>query len=360
MAKILLFSDIHIHNHKKSYERLEDCIKAFEWVFDVARQNNIKSIIFGGDLLHERQKIDSCVYQSIYNVLKKNQDFDLYLLLGNHDIWFNEKTDVSGVYPFESLRGVRVIGKPETIQIEDSLWDFLPFTHDPVESLSKFNLKNIDKRFLVGHISIDGAVLNSGGQISDVIVEHDGEMVKVSEQLFANYKYSFFGHYHKAQKLGKNVEYIGSPLELSFGESGEEKHLIVFDTNTSKKEYVVNNFSPKHIYVYQDEINDIKKEEINNNFICVLSEDLSTSDAKEKVDFIKENFLPQSLQFKKFVSKKSQKEDKKKIDEIKFVINDDNKMIEKYIEQYNTKNLKPDILKEIGSKILEKASSIDK
>lgn len=360
MAKILLFSDIHIHNHKKSYERLQDCIKAFEWVFNTARENGIKSIIFGGDLLHERQKIDSCVYQSIYNVLKNNSDFDLYLLLGNHDIWFNEKTDVSGVYPFESISGIKVIGKAQTIQIEDSEWDFLPFTHDPVESLKKFELKNIDKRFLVGHISIDGAVLNSGGQISDVIIEHDGEMVKVSEELFSSYKYSFFGHYHKAQKLSKNVEYIGSPLELSFGEAGEEKHLIIFDTKTCKKEYVINNFSPKHVYVYQDEIDDIKKNDVNNNFVCVLSEDLSCNSSKEKLDFIKENFSPQSLQFKKFSSKKTQKEDKKKIEEIKFVINDDNKMIEKYIEKYNSKNLNFETLKEIGEKILEKANSFDK
>lgn len=360
MAKILLFSDIHVHNHKKSYERLDDCIKAFEWIFETARENNIKSIIFGGDLLHERQKIDSCVYQNIYNVLKNNQEFDLYLLLGNHDIWFNEKTDISGVYPFESLKGVKVIGKPQTLEIEGSLWDFLPFTHDPIESLNKFNKKGIDKRYLIGHISIDGAVLNSGGQISDVIVEHDGEMVKVSENLFANYKYAFFGHYHKAQKIGKNVEYIGSPLELSFGEAGEEKHVIVFDTETCKRKYIVNHFSPKHIYVYQENIKELEKEVIENNFVCILSEDLSSPEAKENANYLKENFSPQSLQFKKFTSKKEEKKDKKKFEEIKFVLNDDKKMIEKYIEQYNSKNLNVEILNEIGKLILEKANSSDK
>ena len=360
MAKILLFSDIHIHNNKNSYERLDDCIKAFKWVFKVAEENGIKSIIFGGDLLHERQKIDSCVYQSIYEVLKENENFDLYLLLGNHDIWFNDKTDVSGVYPFASIKGIKVIGKPQTIKIEDSLWDFLPFTHDPIESLKTLKLKDSDKKFLVGHISIDGAILNSGGRISDIIVEHDGEMVTVSESLFENYKYSFFGHYHKAQKLSKNVEYIGSPLELGFGESGEEKHLIIFDTNTMKKNYVINNFSPKHIYVHQDEIQETSKDVIDNNFICILSEDLSSNSNKENVNFIKENFSPQSIQFKKYSSEKTEKNDKKKIEEIKFVLNDEQKMIEKYIEKCNFKKLNEDVLKEIGKAILEKASSIDK
>ena len=68
-----------------------------------------------------------------------------------------------------------------------------------------------------------GAVLNSGGQLSDVIVEHDGEMITVSKDLISSYKYAFFGHYHKAQVLSDNAEYIGSPLELSFGEAEEEK-----------------------------------------------------------------------------------------------------------------------------------------
>lgn len=360
MAKILLFSDIHVHNHKKSYERLEDCLKALQWVFDTAKKHKVKSIVFGGDLLHERQKIDSCVYQSIYNVLKKNDTFDLYLLLGNHDIWLNDKTDVSCVYPFESISGVKVIGKPETIQIENSNWDFLPFTHDPIESLKNFDLKNVDKRFLIGHISIDGAVLNSGGQISDVIIEHDGEMVTVSKDLFVNYKHAFFGHYHKAQSLADNVEYIGSPLELSFGEAEEEKHLIIFDTDTCQKEYIVNDFSPKHIYVKQEKIEKVKKNEIDNNFICILSEDLSSLEAKESLTFIKENFSPNSLQFKKYTSKKSDNKDKKKIEEIKTVINDENKMIEKYIEKHNVKGLDVSVLKEVGKIILEKANTIDK
>jgi DNA repair exonuclease SbcCD nuclease subunit len=251
MAKVLLFSDIHIHNHKKSYDRLEDCLKALEWVFETAKKENIKNILFGGDILHERQKIDIFVYNKIYNSLSENlkdSDINFYCLLGNHDLWFNEKTTISGVYPFQSIQGFKVISNPETIQIDDSEWDFLPFTHDPIESLKTFNKKNIKNRFLLGHISIDGAYLNSGS-VSDVIVEHDGEMVKVSKEIFSNYKHSFFGHYHKSQNLTDNVEYIGSPLELSFGESEEEKHIIIFDTSDCSKKYIINDFSPKHIYI---------------------------------------------------------------------------------------------------------------
>ena len=82
----MLFSDIHVHPHKKSQDRLADCIKALEWVFEVAKNHNVDAVLFGGDLLHDRQKIDSLTYNQIFNVLEKqqNEKFKTYLLLGNH------------------------------------------------------------------------------------------------------------------------------------------------------------------------------------------------------------------------------------------------------------------------------------
>ena len=62
MGKVLLFSDIHIHPHKRRQDRLEDCLSVLDWVFSVAKDKGVKSVLFGGDLFHDRQKID--VYTS--------------------------------------------------------------------------------------------------------------------------------------------------------------------------------------------------------------------------------------------------------------------------------------------------------
>ena len=359
MAKILLFSDIHIHNHKKSYERLNDCLKALQWVFDVAKKENIKNIIFGGDILHERQRIDIFVYNQIYNVLKQNLNnsgINFYCLLGNHDLWFNENTSISGVYPFQSIDGFKVISSPETIMIDDSTWDFLPFTHDPLESMKSFSSKKLNERYLIGHISIDGAVLNSSGNISDVIVEHDGEMVKVSKDIFVHYKHSFFGHYHQEQKLADNVEYIGSPLELSFGEAGEQKHIIILDTNKNEKKYVINDFSPKHIYIYEKEMEKVEAEKLKNNFVCLLSSDISSFKTKEYSEFIKENCEILSFQVKSIMPKEEVSSDKEIIEDAKNLILNDEKLIGLYVEKRDIKSLDRTILTEIGSKIIKLTS----
>lgn len=361
MAKILLFSDIHIHNHKKSYERLDDCLNALQWIFNIAKEENIKSIIFGGDILHERQKIDIFVYNKIYNILCKNlseNDVNFYCLLGNHDLWFNENTQISGVYPFESIKGFKVISEPKTLKIEDSEWDFLPFTHDPLESMKSFNSNNLEKRYLIGHISIDGAILNSSGTISDVIIEHDGDMVKVSKDIFVRYKHSFFGHYHKSQKLASNVEYIGSPLELSFGEANEEKHVIILDTETNEIKYIVNNFSPKHVYIYENDINKLKTSKLKNNFVCLLSSDIASVKTKECTEFIKENCDILSFQVKS-VSSKNNNENKidiSFIEDAKSLMIDEEKLISMYVEKQDTKSLDKNLLSEIGNKIIKLTS----
>ena len=64
--KILIFSDIHIHPHKKSAERLNHCLEALDWAFDTAKSKGIDKIIFLGDLFHDRQKIDVLAYQKAF------------------------------------------------------------------------------------------------------------------------------------------------------------------------------------------------------------------------------------------------------------------------------------------------------
>jgi len=274
MSRVLLFSDIHVHPHKKSKDRAVDCLKALQWVFDTARQEKITNIIFGGDLLHDRSKLDIMTYQKLYELLEINLtgELTLFLLCGNHDMYLAEDTSISSVIPFRSLPGVKIISNPQTIEIEGALWDFMPYTHNPIEDLQKFK-GDATKKFLIGHIAIDEARLNSKGSIADVEIELDGDMVKISANLFSEYKYAYFGHYHGAQKLTNKSEYIGSPLQLSAGEAGESKHIIIHDNKENTRKYIENTFSPKHIVLNSEvEFDDIKHK-VKNNFIIIETKD---------------------------------------------------------------------------------------
>jgi DNA repair exonuclease SbcCD nuclease subunit len=346
MSEVLLFSDLHCHCHKRNAERLEDCLKALNWVFETARKRGIKSILFGGDLFHDRQKIDVFTYQKTYDVLYENlikEEFDLYVLLGNHDLWYNDKTNVSSVTPLKALPGVKIIDEPCRLKIENHYWDFIPFTHNPVNALSSLDSQQGEREYALGHIAVDGALLHNT-QYSDVNIEHDGDMVRVSVNLFQKYKNVFLGHYHVEQKMNNIVEYIGSPLQLSFGEAFQKKHIIAFDVDSCKKTYIENDFSPKHLIINSE---DKEKYDLENNFVKIQVDNISSTDLIALKNELSNNVKLGSLEIKQNKSKM----DDHIIKDAKSILSEGSEMLEKYIEEVGSSGLSKDTLLSVGAKI---------
>jgi DNA repair exonuclease SbcCD nuclease subunit len=359
--KLLIFSDIHIHPHKKSVERLEDCINALDWVFKTACSKNIKDIVFLGDLFHDRQKIDVLTYQKTFEVLEKyllNNKINLYLLLGNHDLWHNQKWDVSSVNPLRNLPGVVVINEPTVRAIsEDCLFGFLPYTHDPIEDLKKIEKyweqeclkRKIDPPKIMGaHIAVDGAVWNvKYNTRAEVSIEHDGDMVKVGPNIFNEWNKVFLGHYHAEQKLSDVVEYVGSPLQLSFGEAFQDKHIIIYDIEKNSCEYVTNDFSPKHYIVGEDELENY---ELEGNFVRLEVKDITSTSMAEIRKNLVENKKVASMEITQNVIKEQHV-----ITDAKSILHNEEDMIEKYIEQVSL-DLNKDKLVTIGKKIISSSN----
>lgn len=350
MSNILLFSDLHIHPHKKSLSRLEDCLKIIPWIFDEAKKNNVKNIIFGGDFFHDRQKIDIYTYQRAFDTLNegiKNTDITLWLLLGNHDLWFFEDASISSVHPFSEIKGVKVISKPSRFQIDGINWDFLPFTTNPIQSLKQLDSIKGEKQCLIGHIALNQARMHKGFYATDILVEHEGEMINVDSDIFMEYEQVFLGHFHSEQKVNAKVEYIGSPLQLSFGEAFEEKHIILLDTNTRKKKYIKNEFSPKHLIIKEDEVS---KYDLKNNFVQLIVDDISKVDLVDLKKNIIKNSDVADLKIK--YNRSSVVENSNNIDDIKNVLYNENEMLSKYVEQSKTQ-LDKEILVSLGKKICD-------
>ena len=359
--KILVFTDLHIHPHKKSSERLEDCLNALTWAFETAKKRKISNMVFLGDLFHDRQKIDVLAYQKTFEVMHKylsEGKTNLYLLLGNHDLWHYQRLDVSSVNPLKTLPGVTVISEPCVKEIsggtEDFHMGFLPYTHNPPEDLKKVESEwaskaNVDsKRILGGHIAVDGAVWNVRyNTLSEVTVEHEGDMVRVGPEIFKGWDRTFLGHYHAAQKLNDRVEYIGSPLQLSFGEADQEKHLVVYDTLEDSLEYVVNDFSPRHLILSEDDLDEARLE---GNFIRLEVEDITGRHMAELRQKLVEERGVSALEIKQ-----RHKDESHVIDDAKSILSNEGEMIEKYVEQAAPEGLDKETLIRIGSKICNKA-----
>jgi DNA repair exonuclease SbcCD nuclease subunit len=160
MAKALLYTDLHIHSHKDSVKRLDDCLQVLKWVFDQAAQKKVDHVIFLGDLFHDRNKIDVMVYTKTFQVFKEamsnNPSFDVHLLVGNHDMYLKETWEINSVAPLTAIQGVNIIDHPRTITFSGVDLDFCPHTENPIKELAGFDGRK-KRRLLFGHMSVHGA-----------------------------------------------------------------------------------------------------------------------------------------------------------------------------------------------------------
>lgn len=344
MANILWFSDIHIYAHKDNQKRLIDCLNALRWVFDVARERKIKKVVFCGDFFQHKFKIQVLAYFLAYQILEENRDIDVYMLVGNHDLWFHENWDVSSVKPLNSLSNVTIIDEPCTLNIEGIDIDFLPYTKNPIEIINNHFKKK--SRILCGHLAVANAKMsNFFGTIADGSVESEKDMSLITIDEFVGWERVFLGHYHMAQKLNDKVEYVGSTLQLNFGEAFQDKHIISMNVDDLSCEYIENNFSPKHYII---NLSEMKKYNLENAFVRIKVNDISSINILEKRKEILEKNHVRSLEFNKF-------EDTKDIDQKEFedkfsLVKGD--ILERWIEFSNTK-LNKDLLLKIGKEICQ-------
>lgn len=325
--QILFFTDIHIHSHKQSLQRLQDCLDVLKWTLQTARERNIKDVLFLGDLFHDRQKIQVIAYHNTFKIFNEYKDLNIKLLLGNHDLWFYDKWDISSVMPLSALSNIEVIAEPTTLKVADINIDFLPFTHNPIEVLKYFKTKS---KVLCGHVALDDAILNSlYSTMSEVSIENEKDVVKVDKEIFREWKKVFLGHYHCAQKLNDIVEYVGSPLQLNFNEAAQKKHIMILDTETLKTDYIENNFSPKHIIVHSEKA---LEENLDNAFVQIQVDDSEKIDCIDLRKKIQEKCKTNSLEFKEI--KKKVKENHETLQN-KFDLSQGD-ILERYVKISNT------------------------
>lgn len=343
--KVLLTADLHLDAHKNSYDRLHDGLRVFDWINETAIAHGCECVNFIGDLFQHRQKIQVYVYQKVFEVFQKYiGKMKWNVLVGNHDMWFAEKWDVSSVMPLNALPNVNVIYSPQSMEIGGRHFDWLPYVKNPVKAIDGFFGQNRKGRILCAHIAVDGAKLGSAGQTSEVSVEFEGDMTKVAPEAFKGWQYVFMGHYHHAQFLDERMQYVGSPYQINFAEAGHTPHLVILDLDTMTLEYVENTFSPRHLIVNEDEL---AEADMANNFVQIRG-DLTKFDEFEIQKSLAKDVRSIGFQAKKL------KETPSEHSEIRERFNlAEGKTIERWIDAVGCLGLDRNELRSVGMEIVD-------
>lgn len=317
-SRILISGDFHVKKGITTNIILDylDYIK--QYCFD----NNIEEMFILGDIFDKSSNIKNETFVPLFMKFLEMKDSGIKFtfLLGNHDI-YNINND-SIVETFSPL------GRVIKGCLVDEDFTFVAYTKKE-EDIPK------EGKFLFTHIPIADFSFDNA--------YHSTEKHAFSKSLFDEYSLVFTGHFHRFQSQ-KNIVYVGSPIQLNFGEIGIEKGFVVLDSINESWEFIPYTGAPTYTKIDIEEFNSFDP---RNKFVGVH--------IKEKI----ENFI----KLKKILIEKGaievrpifEKKEEMILNEKKKINSDSSTkdIIREYISKVQEKNIDNEKLLKIFDKVLE-------
>jgi len=206
-------------------QRLHGIKTSMYQMTDHCREFDIGTIVIGGDSLHGKSVIYAIAQNILLDFFRDNNDIQFIVIDGNHDLAGKGAGASSALKSIDNEPNVNRI-QGLFARIGDIL--FVPYSYKLTDVI-----KQSDAKVLVSHFGLNEGVLNSGISIvADVGLK----------DLRNRYETVLLGHYHKPQEIiepNLSVYYVGSPIQLDWGEKHEEKRFLVVDTDKGTVESVL-------------------------------------------------------------------------------------------------------------------------
>lgn len=253
--KFAFIADLHLSRYSQDKiddesdlpERLYSIRNALDEVATYCLDNNIETIIVGGDLLHAKSIIYAIAQDLMIQFFEDYTQKGIRFIVidGNHDLSGKGEKVVSALRPLGNIGGVTWVKFDQICPIDNIL--LVPYSYN----LPKI-IKESKSQIMISHFGLSEAMLSSGmSVVSDISIK----------DLVGRYELVLLGHYHKPQEIilpNMSLYYVGSLIQLDWGEKGDEKRFLVVDSKTLEVESITLNNYKKHIEI---EINSSNVEE---------------------------------------------------------------------------------------------------
>ena len=208
----IVFSDLHV-----SRQTCSVCLDVLKFVKAEAEKRRA-GVIFLGDFWHARGQLPVEPLNAVLDVFS-SWDHPTVMIAGNHD-QVNLGGTVHALEPIaKAADSVSVFSEPTVWK--NALW--LPYRRRKDELEEALSMYKDEVKAIFAHVDVVGADFNEAFQSSEGI----------QPSLFPLEIPTWTGHYHKPHTIrGTNINYVGSPYQLSFGESNQAKYLNVLDSST--------------------------------------------------------------------------------------------------------------------------------
>lgn len=237
--------------------RIVDQINLLDWTLERAHEHAIDHIIITGDVFEEPKPHPSLIAIFI-SWLKKCQAYGVHvhIILGNHDMLRSGSVFTSplDIVAEVDLDNVSVYKNTDTILVGTTAFTLLPFRDRKSFSVSSnvdalqviregltYELASIPVSYtkvVIGHLAIEGSI-PVGDEIDDVTNE-----LFCPLDMFEGYDYVWMGHVHKPQVMKKKnpyIAHIGSMDISNFGETDQQKFIVLFDCEARSDHFITEN-----------------------------------------------------------------------------------------------------------------------
>lgn len=267
--KVAIVSDIHAGVHQNNSQWHEILIQWGEWFKQECLNHNIKDIIIPGDLLHERNEVNVNTLHVVSRVLESLKQFNIIIVVGNHDSYYKERSDVHSLEMLKHWDNITIIDKPVSDTFFGKSVSFCPWAGD-VTTLPKSDI-------LFGHFEIQGFNVTR-----ERVCEHGLNAVNLLDIS----PLVITGHFHiKDEKKFSSgtILYTGCAYELYWGDYDSTKGYYILDIPTSKYTFYENNISPKHKKILatdlkKNKITDQLKQDIKGNWVKIIIDEPVNTD----------------------------------------------------------------------------------
>jgi len=269
MEKILFFTDLHTHNHKKNNFFVYLSYQILNEILQYSIKNEIKKVVFGGDLFENRTVVYTEYLTSIKAIFKKFNDnnIDLIFVVGNHDMPYKNNTSNNILEMFEEFG--KMVAGDELTKI-DVIENVDIYIQNFSENFDKsFPVKETNnKKILFSHLDIIGFNYDNGFPSETGFKIND----------FENFDIVFNGHYHTHQKR-KNIIFAGSPYQ--YKRDSLEKSCGFYEITLNNGNIEYNRISldymlPKITTINLSEnistLEDIDFSNVDNNYVKIIVE----------------------------------------------------------------------------------------
>lgn len=235
--KIGILADTHWGVRNDNPVLLDNFKKFFDTIFfPYIDTHKIQKVIHLGDLVDRRKYTNHLTAHRLRTDFLKPllERTELHLIAGNHDTHYktHNKVNAFELLGLNTLPGVYLYTNPTEIVFRgnDTFKALmLPWICPENEQQSFDFIDKTTSQVCFAHLELKGFEMRKG---SFSEIGHEANR-------FSKFKKVFTGHYHYRSIVG-NINYVGSPFEITWADYGSIRGFHILDTETLELEFIEN------------------------------------------------------------------------------------------------------------------------